>query len=226
MRTDPVPIKTAAGYAELSTRRHGLSQRHRTLLHLVDGRRSEAEVRRMAAQAGVPGDIFGELLRLGLIERQGSTQARAAPRDVAALTRGRPAAPPHTDWRNGLVSDSELPALLTLPPTSSFADTGSGSPAPPSSWFMTDPIEDPPSDEALERARDLLIRTLRAEAPVAGSLTTLRLWRASSREELRTLIEQVEARVAKPRRSLSTSLALQQARTLLAGPRQLGWGSR
>ena len=67
---------------------------------------------------------------------------------------------------------------------------------------------------------------VRAESPVAGSLTALRLRRARSREDLQALITEVEARVGKPPRSLSAALAIQQVRTLLAGPRQLAWASR
>ena len=87
-------------------------------------------------------------------------------------------------------------------------------------------MEQPPADAAFERARQLLLRTLRAEAPLAGSLTFLRLWRARSREDLRGLIDEVEARVNQRRRSLSAGLALQQARTLLTGPRGLVWTAR
>jgi hypothetical protein len=87
-------------------------------------------------------------------------------------------------------------------------------------------MEQFPADDALERAREILLRTVRAEAPLAGSLTSLRLWRARSREDLSSLIEEVEARLGQRRRSLSATLALQQARTLLTGPRGLAWTSR
>ena len=62
-----VPIKTPDGQAELSTRARRLSQRHRTVLFLVDGKRSTVEVRSLAAKAGVPNSCFDELLDLGLI---------------------------------------------------------------------------------------------------------------------------------------------------------------
>jgi hypothetical protein len=192
------------------------------LLHLVDGRRSERDVRRMGTQAGVPERCYSELLALGLIE----LRQRSARAPELAGAGGFESLPPGTDWRDGLVSDSELPALRTVPPASGFLDSASGSPAPPSSWFMTDPIDDRSGDDALERARDILLRTLRAEAPVVGSLTSLRLLRARSRQDLSVLIDEVEARVGKPPRSLSAALALQQVRTLLAGPHQLAWAAR
>ena len=62
------PVKTPAGLAELQERTRGLSQRHRTLLLLVDGRRSIDEVLGLAAQAGVPPDCFHELVALGLVD--------------------------------------------------------------------------------------------------------------------------------------------------------------
>jgi hypothetical protein len=225
--SEAVPIRTPAGQAELSTRERRLSQRHRTLLHLIDGRRGEAEIRRMGIQAGVPDSCFGELLAMHLIDVRRSP---AAPATATALVHHEAshqhvALPIGVDWREGVVSDSELPALRTVPPSSGFRDSGSGSPAP-SSWFMTDPIDDRGGDDALERAREILLRTVRAEAPVAGSLTSLRLRRARSRDELQTLIPEVEARVGKPPRTLSATLAIQQVRTLLAGPRQLAWASR
>lgn len=234
MADDAVPFKTPEGQAELSTRQRRLSQRHRTLLYLVDGRRGAAEVRRMSGQAGVPDSCFGELLAMGMIELRAAaakvaaipTAAPAELRREEALSHQHVTLPGDADWRDGVVSDSELPALRTVPPSSMFRDSGMGNPAPPSSWFLTDPIDDRSSDDALERAREILLRTVRAEAPVAGSLTSLRLRRARSREELQTLLPEVEARVGKPPRTLSATLAIQQVRTLLTGPRRLAWASR
>jgi hypothetical protein len=63
-----IPIKTPDGQDELGTRQRRVSQRHRTVLFLVDGKRSATEVRSMALKAGVPESCFDELLELGLIE--------------------------------------------------------------------------------------------------------------------------------------------------------------
>src|SRR6185295_2042100 len=62
-----IPVKTPDGHAELSQRQRRLSQRHRTVLLLVDGRRTEGEVRQLARQAGATDSCFGELIELGLI---------------------------------------------------------------------------------------------------------------------------------------------------------------
>ncbi len=222
MDADLIPTKTRAGLAELTGRERRVSQRHRTLLHLVDGRRSEVEVRGMASLAGVPPTCFFELLTLGLIELREPAASEATHGKKARVDATAQAA----DWRDTSGADSELPASRTLPPPSSFLDSATGEPLAPSSWFQTDPLESLPADDALERAREILLQTLRAEAPLAGSLTALRLRRARSREALRGLIDEVEARVNARRRSAGAKQALQQARTLLLGPRGMAWTSR
>jgi hypothetical protein len=67
MSTLGIPHKTPEGVAEMAQRRLALSQRHRTLLLLVDGRRPLGEVLRLAQQAGVPGGHIDELVALGLV---------------------------------------------------------------------------------------------------------------------------------------------------------------
>jgi hypothetical protein len=75
-----LPVKTAEGQAEIRQRQRGLSQRQRTMLLLVDGRRSVAQVKQVAVQAGATDTAFDELLDLGLI----AVQEPVAP--VAMLT--------------------------------------------------------------------------------------------------------------------------------------------
>jgi hypothetical protein len=60
-------VKTAEGQAEIRQRRRRLTQRQRTLLLLVDGRRSAEQVQSLALQAGATDTAFDELLDLGLI---------------------------------------------------------------------------------------------------------------------------------------------------------------
>ncbi|MFM2054265.1 MAG: hypothetical protein RL456_2302 [Pseudomonadota bacterium] len=62
-----IPCKTAAGHAELVTQERRLSQRHRTLLLLVDGTRTLDEVIALGRQLGVPRGCIDELFALGLI---------------------------------------------------------------------------------------------------------------------------------------------------------------
>ena len=73
-----IPVKTSDGHAELASRQRRLSQRHRTVLLLVDGRRTQLQVRALALQAGAPDNCFDELLDLGLIVLQEILTATAA----------------------------------------------------------------------------------------------------------------------------------------------------
>jgi hypothetical protein len=68
MSVPNVPFKTPLGHDELRRRAHGLSQRHRTVLLLVDGRRPLAEVLSLAQKAGSSIAHFEDLLRLGMVE--------------------------------------------------------------------------------------------------------------------------------------------------------------
>ena len=68
MPVPSVPTKTSLGQDELRHRTQRLGQRHRTVLFLVDGRRTLAEVLSLAHQAGAQTVHFEELVRLGLVE--------------------------------------------------------------------------------------------------------------------------------------------------------------
>ena len=72
-----LPQRTASGHAELATRSKRLSQRHRTVLLLIDGRRSEHDVRKLAAQAGAGAGCLDDLLNLGLVALDGGAPADA-----------------------------------------------------------------------------------------------------------------------------------------------------
>jgi hypothetical protein len=81
--------KTAKGHSEIETRAHRLSPRLRSVLIMVDGRRSDDDVRKLIPQHG------DETLRLldeqGFIEIIGITQDLAAPRVMNGAAAPRPA---------------------------------------------------------------------------------------------------------------------------------------
>ena len=79
MSTPAIPTKTSLGHEELRHRVHRLSQRHRTVLLLVDGVRPLAEVLGMAQKAGASTQHFEELLRLGLVEMPTPPQPAPSP---------------------------------------------------------------------------------------------------------------------------------------------------
>ena len=72
-------------------------------------------------------------------------------------------------------------------------------------------------DPAVVEARRILLRAVRAEAPIAGSLTLLRLRRARTRTDLAELLDEVEARITKPARSLAAAQTMRRVRGLLDG---------
>ena len=245
-----IPIKTPQGQAELATRQRGLSQRHRTVLFLIDGKRSVTEVRGMALQAGVAEHHFDELLALGLImlpeptvafmiDRQpvpieplrvdrspsavdSAALANAAPASAAsaspvsalaptelpivALGQAAPAAP--------AAPDSLLPPSRTLYPSLS-ADSTLGDAVSADSWLPSDAGALGVLEPAVAEARLILLRAVRAEAPLAGSLTMLRLRRARTRADLDALLEEAELRITRPHRALAASQTMQRVRELL-----------
>jgi hypothetical protein len=180
------PQRTASGNAELATRGKRLSQRHRTVLLLVDGRRSENDIRGLAAQAGAGAQCLDDLLTLGLVARANGDRADATVTMAAA-------------------GESSL-----LPSSQSLQGE--------STWSVLEDDLKAATDRPLAEARDLLMRAVRQEAPVSGALTMLRLKRASSREALAALLDEVEQRLRKPRRQIIAAQTMRHVRHLLSLP--------
>ncbi len=225
-----IPIKTPDGHTELSTRQRRLSQRHRTVLFLVDGKRSATDVRSMALQAGVPEACFDDLLAQGLIVLPEPTLSvlvdlGAAGGDIAHVDLPLAAAPlasaADAPAPAGLSAseltvapDSLLPPSRTLYPTLSADSTLGDSPVP-DSWLPSDSGSLGQIAPAVAEARLVLLRAVRAEAPLAGSLTLMRLRRARSRADLLALLDEVEQRITKPHRSLAANQTMRRVRGLL-----------
>ncbi len=217
------PIKTPAGQDELTHRTRRLSQRHRTVLLLVDGRRPLVQIQLLAAQAGVPAGCLDELVSLGLVALPetapavddgvahvelplsgfpASAMADPLPADADPLDVS--VAPSIGDSRAG-VDESLLPAAASL--------------LPESGWMALETADG--VDRPMEEAREILMRALRNEAPVSGSLTMLKLKRASTRNELEELLDEVEQRIRKPRKMIVTAQTLRHVRHLLSLPMPL-----
>jgi hypothetical protein len=219
-----IPVKTPEGQAELSQRTLRLNQRQRTVLFLVDGKRTVVEVQTMALQAGAPPSCMDELIVLGMV---------VVTQPTVPMTRYRSASPgaaePTDIWiEPGLAApqpgqmeavstptpdDSGMPSTHTLAPDSANGDA----PRALSPMSALQGLDDGETDHALEEARDILLRAVRQEAPLAGSLTLLRLRRARSRDELYALMEEVEVRIARPQRLLAAAQTLRRVRQLLSG---------
>ena len=208
------PVKTAEGQAELSTRARRVNQRHRTVLFLVDGRRSEADIIALAARAGVPKSCFDELVEQGFIMRAHPT---------FSLVIDEPVPEPdvlHIDLPIGGEDSSliPLPAARTLHPDSVSLDSVAGHAGTADAWLPSDHAALQRSDPAFAEARLILMRELRTQAPVTGSLTLLKLRRAHSRAELAGLLAEVEGRLRKPHRSVTVDHMLGRVRQLLGEP--------
>ena len=213
-----IPIKTPEGQAELSARQRRVSQRHRTVLFLIDGKRTAEEVRTMALKAGVPGSCFGELVELGMIMLSEPT---------FSLLIDEPAPAPgllHVDLplpgpdSLSAVPDSMLPPSRSLFPESASTDSTLGGVSTAQAWLNADTsTADLPDDPVFAEARLILVRAVRAQAPLAGTLTLLKLRRARTRADLSGLLEEVESRISKPHRSLSATHTMRRVRQMLDG---------
>jgi len=109
---------------------------------------------------------------------------------------------------------SALPASLSLQPESHLDSSVSELAGAAMDALESEPFD--VQDEALEEARAILLRAVRAEAPVAGSLTMLRLRRARTREDIESLLEEVESRIFKPFKGLWASQTMARVRELLS----------
>jgi hypothetical protein len=70
----------------------------------------------------------------------------------------------------------------------------------------------------LQEARELLMRALKAQAPVSGSLTLMKLRRAATRDEVEALLDEVEQRLRKPHRMIIAAQTMRHVRHLLGLP--------
>lgn len=242
MATAKVPVKTEQGHDEIAHRTRRLSQRHRTVLLLVDGHRDEGEILSLAARAGVPPACYAEVLQLGLVALPESAEGAAAPDSTDEMpTTPLALRPAYVRAGMAPLSDSAAAPLDSAVEDDAIAPPGQSAPQPshpiapaasaegsrsalphgeatPGPWGTSgfdDSLTGAAEDRPLEEARDLLIRAVTREAPVAGSLTLIRLRRAGSREELQRLLDEVESRISRPRNRDTVEQTLRRARHLL-----------
>ena len=213
-----IPIKTPEGQAELGARQRRVSQRHRTVLFLIDGKRTAEEVRTMALKAGVPGTCFGELIELGMIMLSEPTFSLLIDDPAPAPGMLHVDVPlPGPDSHSGGL-DSMLPPSRSLFPESASTDSTLGSVSTAQAWLNADSLApELPNDPVFVQARLILVRAVRAQAPLAGTLTLLKLRRARTRADLSELLEEVESRISKPHRSLSATHTMRRVRMMLDG---------
>jgi hypothetical protein len=218
MSTPVVPSKTALGQDELRHRTHRLSQRHRTVLLLVDGRRSLGEVLDLANQAGAAISHFEELVRLGLVDVpvEASPPAEPPPEPAASPDEPQltsvemlvPAAPPEAPTDG---TGSTEPPAHPEPPRAAEPPRIEAV-APPLLFDEVPAVEEEP---VVERVRQQLLELLRLDGPMFGSRLVGRVRGAESTAELIDLVWEIERQLGMTKRSRQGQLCLERARDLL-----------
>lgn len=212
-----IPCKTAAGHAELAVRQRGLSQRHRTLLFIVDGKRTLEEVIELGARAGVPRAYIDELMALGLV-------VMAAPASGAAVAAATAREAEASAWSNEPTVPAPLsrqPEAATLGALAAWRQGAHPQDAGDTVAFdeavtNTQLAAADAMDDAVAEARTLMMQALRAHAPVSGAVTMLRLRRARQRPALIGLLDEVQARLERHRDEVELQQLMQRVARLLA----------
>jgi hypothetical protein len=206
------PIRTDAGEDELRCRTRKLGQRYRTVLLLIDGKRSVDELLTLAQQAGAAVSHFEELVQLGLVEVPVTeTAVEPAAQEDAAVAAATPAGePPRPDAPSpeshaADVATAPAPATALLPPIEPGVPTGATPAAP----------DETPEERLLQQVRDLLIDTLRIDSPLFGARTFFRVRSAQSSNELIELVWEIENHLAGARHTRDELISLHRARELL-----------
>ncbi len=239
MPTPIPPVKTPLGLEEMRTRSHGLNQRHRTVLFLVDGRRPLSEVLALASQAGSSTSHFEDLVHLGLIELTIETEAAEAaeatelpeltPSQMGALDSGGastqsgvmavdldpPTVPADVVHRPSrpVPLNRETPATaapLTIRPIALDSEVPSAA-----SIEQRRARSKADNEALLHQVRELLVDTLRIDAPVFAAITLMRVHRARSARELINLVWEIERHLGVSRKRHRGLQSLHQARELL-----------
>ncbi len=88
MRDSDIPVKTAAGQQEISLKQHKLTPRARSLLIMIHGAETVAELSRSMQSLGSVGAILDELTALGLVT--GFAGGTAKPQPEVAIADAAP----------------------------------------------------------------------------------------------------------------------------------------
>lgn len=185
------------------------------VLFLVDGRRDVTQVQQMAAAAGAAESVLVELMDLGLVSlRERDDMAADSPSQQAAAQ-----SPSATEVVAYPTFDSHGRPITAEKPTG----------APPQQvpvlnavveGYTTlqqtteqDALLDP--THPLNQAREMLLRALMEHAPVAGSITRMRVKKAQSIAEITALLDEVERHISRPKRQLVTQQLISNVKQLL-----------
>lgn len=225
----PVPTKTALGQEAVRRRTGEITQRHRTVLFLVDGRRPLSEVLSLAHQAGAATSHFEDLVRMGYVELPPEEPPAPPPAeaplevtptaeitelavDVAAGATPQPEAapaalPPPAIPPAAPPAIDELPQRPIMPPRRAVPP-----PPPPPAPPVVVLAEDQP---LLEQARAQLLECLRSDPQPNGGRLVERVRAAKGTADLIEAVWTMERGLHHHQRTHRGLIALQRARELL-----------
>jgi hypothetical protein len=240
MSAPAIPTKTALGQEAMRKRTGEITQRHRTVLFLVDGRRPLSEVLSLAHQAGAATSHFEDLVRMGYVELP-PEEPPAPPPEEAPLEAPLPAeitelaveveAAPEAMLEPS--APAELPPVLPPAPAPPPApvprvvdapavDELAKRPFPPPGRVVPPP--QPPAPPVvvlaedlpvLEQARGQLLECLRCDPQPNGGRLVERVRAAKGSSELIEVVWTMERGLHHHQRTHRGLIALQRARELL-----------
>lgn len=206
------PAKTQLGVDELRTRTHGLNQRHRTMLLLVDGLRPLSEVLALGLQAGARTTHFADLVHLGMVDvaLDPAASAAASPSVEAGDSGGN-------TLSGVLAVDLEAPARVPKFTT----EDSSRMPLQPAegsasvAYAQRRALAKSEQEDLHQEVRELLTDTLRIDAPLFAAVTLVRVRRAQTTRELINLVWEIERHLVASKKSQTEMQTLYRARELL-----------
>lgn len=206
------PVKTQLGIDELRSRTHGLNQRHRTMLFLVDGVRPLSEVLALGLQAGARTTHFADLVHLGMVDvaLDPATPVAAVPSVEAGDSGG--------NTLSGVLGvDLETPVRAPKVTTEDSSRTplkpveGSDTVA----YAQRRALAKSEQEDLHQEVRELLTDTLRIDAPLFAAVTLVRVRRAQTTRELINLVWEIERHLVASKKSQTEMHTLYRARELL-----------
>lgn len=206
------PIKTQLGVDELRSRTHGLNQRHRTMLFLVDGVRPLSEVLALGLQAGARTTHFADLVHLGMVDV--ALDPAAAAVAVPSVDAGDSGGQALSGTRAvDLESPARVPKVTTEDSSRMPLKTAEGSDA--MAYAQRRALVKSEQEELHQEVRELLTDTLRIDAPLFAAVTLVRVRRAQTTRELINLVWEIERHLVASKKGQTEMHTLYRARELL-----------
>ncbi|MDB5842154.1 MAG: hypothetical protein JWQ23_4106 [Herminiimonas sp.] len=235
MNDDDIPVKTADGIAEIKTRARRLASRVRTVLLLVDGIKSIAELKKLMPASGGAEQALAMLYDNCLIQfphRADEPLSSALP-EGASIIEFPSTAPTAPTASAAAAAPAQLPAkaaLVEAPvslPSSTRQHPASVQPVSAlPAWQPVVPADGPvvPEHRALKQLTVLVARAHLANAldehlGFDGYLLRQDVVDCTSREQLESLFSKIEDSLIVPLGSVAAASVIKQARSIFDTPR-------